>query len=781
MKKLIFAISLLLISVNAFAYDYAIRWATNTPIRVVTPVSADATYLHLNGDNANTDINIGAYDLTATTLYATGAGASEIGSLKVSDLTSGRIPIVSTDGLLIDDSSLLYDATNNSLTVNLNSGTPGSNLTGTAISARGADNGTVRVATSSYGIAGMAGFANRHARGTMASPSAVQSTDTLFSLEGWGYGATGYSASPRAFIRGYAGGTWTDADQDAYMSFWTTPDSVIVPVRQWSLLANGNLVSALDGTGTQNIITAGTTNSFGDLKIPAMTLNTPTYSTIKDFANSFGGCGRKTGGVITDATGGYVAVTAGTGFIKATDDDNAQLLFFNWSAPSNIAIPDGTTRYIGVEYNSGNPQVVARTTYNWNLDSEFPLGTVISEFINTGYELYVYNIPWWVTDGNTNLMEVVRSLGLVRRDEAQGGLIISQTGTRNVAVSAGTVWSGVTEFNFSGIDTATSGTFEQYWYKAGTGWQSSDVTQYSVTQWNDVTQTALQNIDANKFCNIWIYGESNAGTVYPAIIMPQAQYNTAAAAEAVKAPSNIPVHISNAGLLLGRIIIKQGTDAPVMVESAFGTVFSASVVTDHGNLSGLTDDDHTQYSLSAGDTYTGVHDFGGATSLEVPNAAGDVTCDASGEIAVDTTNKQLGVYEGANEVAIPLRHIFQGTIDLSGAYDVDSDVWLWDLDSTTYPNGVYITAVYLDSSVADPTTEINANLMYCDAVADGAFPGANATLIKAIDTTTGNFADAAVNTTVAAGKTIYIDLDADPTDSNVVYHLKIYYRIPENS
>lgn len=181
-----------------------------------------------------------------------------------------------------------------------------------------------------------------------------------------------------------------------------------------------------------------------------------------------------------------------------------------------------------------------------------------------------------------------------------------------------------------------------------------------------------------------------------------------------------------------------------------------------------------------GSTMTGVHDAGGATSFEVPNTAGDVTVDAAGEIAIDSTNKQLAVYDGAAEVAIPLRHIFQGSIDLAGAYDVDPDVWLWNLDATTYPNGIYITAVYLDSSVADPTTEIDANLMYCDAVANGAFPGANATLIKAIDTTTGNFADAAVNTAVATGKTIYIDLDADPTDATTVYNLRIYYRIPES-
>lgn len=180
-------------------------------------------------------------------------------------------------------------------------------------------------------------------------------------------------------------------------------------------------------------------------------------------------------------------------------------------------------------------------------------------------------------------------------------------------------------------------------------------------------------------------------------------------------------------------------------------------------------------------TLAGAIDAGGATSLEVPNTAGDITVDAAGEIAVDSTNKQLVIYDGAAEAVIPLRHVAQGTFDLAAQWDVDSDLWLVDLHADTYPNGIYITAIYVDCTVADPVTEIDANIMYCDAVAGAAFPGANATLIKAVDTTTGNFSDAAVNTTVPTGKTIYLDLDADPVDANTQYHIRIHYRIEEDN
>lgn len=349
----------------------------------------------------------------------------------------------------------------------------------------------------------------------------------------------------------------------------------------------------LDQTTPQSV--TGGTPSFADIKIPSQSLGTPTYSTVNDFFNSAMSCGRKTGGVMTDAGSSNIAVTAGTGFIKATDDDNAQVLFFDWPAPSNIAIPASSVRYIGVEYNAGTPRVVARTSWNWNLDTEFPLGRIVNEPINGTDTLHIINNPWWITDGLTNIIERFRGFGRIRRDENVGGLMLSVTGTRNISVTGGTLWSNLNEFPILTIDTAVTGTVELYWYKAGSGWQDADATQYSITQWNDVTQTTLQTIDNNKYCNVWVYAEADDQKI--ALLYPQAQYLTSAAAEAVGAPSNVPVHIANNGILIGRIIIKQGVTAPVAVQSTFGTTFTASVVTDHGNLTGLGDNDHPQYLL----------------------------------------------------------------------------------------------------------------------------------------------------------------------------------------
>ncbi len=144
-----------------------------------------------------------------------------------------------------------------------------------------------------------------------------------------------------------------------------------------------------------------------------------------------------------------------------------------------------------------------------------------------------------------------------------------------------------------------------------------------------------------------------------------------------------------------------------------------------------------------------------------------------------TDEKILIKFDEAYRMFTPQQvHILQGTSDLAAQYDVDPDMWIMDINSEVYPYGIYITKIYVDCTVADPTTELDANLTYCDNVANGAFPGASATLIKAVDTTTGNFADAAVNTLVPSGKTIYLDMDANPTDATTQYHIRIHYTIP---
>jgi hypothetical protein len=116
--------------------------------------------------------------------------------------------------------------------------------------------------------------------------------------------------------------------------------------------------------------------------------------------------------------------------------------------------------------------------------------------------------------------------------------------------------------------------------------------------------------------------------------------------------------------------------------------------------------------------------------------------------------------------------------DLAGLWS--RGITTWQIPFTDIGYGITITSIVVQSSVADPTTELNANLKYCDDQGTGAFPGANDTLITAIDTTTGNYSSTGRTDSIATGKTLYVLIDADPVDIGNTWKVTVTYNIKQS-
>ena len=65
--------------------------------------------------------------------------------------------------------------------------------------------------------------------------------------------------------------------------------------------------------------------------------------------------------------------------------------------------------------------------------------------------------------------------------------------------------------------------------------------------------------------------------------------------------------------------------------------------------------DVADFAEADGDIFTGVHDFGEADSLELPNAAGGTTVNASGEVTVDTTSGTVNFFATSTEMVLSPR------------------------------------------------------------------------------------------------------------------------------
>jgi len=353
---------------------------------------------------------------------------------------------------------------------------------------------------------------------------------------------------------------------------------------------NGNTITSGTGTitlGSNTLTVAGNatesgTNT-GDQNGSTLSLSVigvPTYSTVQHLMNFALSPGVSSGGTITSSgTANAVDVAAGTGFIRATDSTVATESFFNWAASTALSVPSNTTRYIGVQYNSGSPIIVAKTTDTWDLDTEFPLGVVVNE----GGTRYINNIPWATADNMANVIERFDSIATVSRDNRVGGITLSSSGTRNVAVTAGTLLARMSEVTVPALDTSVTGSFDAYYRNGSGGWtKESASTQWENTKYDDGSGT-LATMTALFYSSRWFYRMTDGSVV---MIYGQSQNTALAVILGNDAPpSSVPDRVFKEGLLIGRFIFQKSASAPATTQSAFGTSFTASNVTSASDLS----------------------------------------------------------------------------------------------------------------------------------------------------------------------------------------------------
>ena len=322
----------------------------------------------------------------------------------------------------------------------------------------------------------------------------------------------------------------------------------------------------------------------------ASVIGTPTIDTVAEVLDATGGVSKRNGGGgITDDTDGTVTIGAGEGRIRATDSDTAALLSFDW-ASTPITPADNDLTYLYVEYNAGTPQVVGTVTKRTDLNTNIYLGAVY----RTGTFLHITEHAYPM--GNIGQRLVKRfndTSGLTRAT----GSVLSDPSDLSVVCTAGVWWHGLDEVSIAAFDTGVADTFFRF-YRDGAGDYTLDATEtlINVLNYDDGTGT-LATLSAGRYGVHWVYvGVDN--DLY--IIFGRGNY-TAAQWSASSAPTDLPAHMQeqHAGLI-GRIVVQKSAAVYTDVSTAFETTFALEQASDHGNLGGLGDDDHTQYLRADG-------------------------------------------------------------------------------------------------------------------------------------------------------------------------------------
>lgn len=184
--------------------------------------------------------------------------------------------------------------------------------------------------------------------------------------------------------------------------------------------------------------------------------------------------------------------------------------------------------------------------------------------------------------------------------------------------------------------------------------------------------------------------------------------------------------------------------------------------------------------------FTAAWNFGGAATLEIPNAEStDAALTALGMLHIRGDEDRISYHVGAGgevagEVTVSVLKSIAFSVDPGSWYDSDAEIFITEVHADLFPNGIIIDEWKCSCNV-DPDTEISAELYYADA-----WIGlANAAVIDDVNTTNGVVSedtDANINSgsAVAAGKFIYLLFTADPEGTCVQMHFMMIFHAEED-
>lgn len=390
-----------------------------------------------------------------------------------------------------------------------------------------------------------------------------------------------------------------------------------IPVYQQS----HGFIRAEDGStagatiGTDVVNADGTVFDAQASEIFVNTLPGSTYKTVQQAIDVMFSPGLISGGDLVELSTTSVRVEAGTAVVRIADDNVSELRFFDFPA-QDFTIPDvQTTHYYRLEYNGGSPIITDNPADDADRDTQIPLGAASRA---DGFLNLIPN-PYRVGDVITNLIQRLDAVSPVQRDASVGGLALGNTPTRTTTLSAGRLWSRVSDFLIpaknSSVDTMSSA-----FYTGGTPplMVISGLTQWDNLQYNDTTAGTLVAMGNNKYANLWFFMSFN-GDHY-GFVYGTNQYNTVGDAANEGVPFFLPQNFFRQYILLGRYIFEKGVDTPILIESAFDTLFTTSAINDHNLLAGLQGGAISEfYHLTAAQHAT-LSTFNPATKV---NKAGD--------------------------------------------------------------------------------------------------------------------------------------------------------------
>lgn len=304
-------------------------------------------------------------------------------------------------------------------------------------------------------------------------------------------------------------------------------------------------------------------------------IGSPTVDQVQEYMDNIGSSGFFLGGELSDGGAGTLDVAAGEGFIRTTNDENAEIQSFKWSASAGIAVTDNTTQYAYVD----DTGVISLSTNEFlEAPDLIQIGVVTKE---GGVVDHTFGLGVRLQESIGNAGRFIRRVHGIARDKRKGGLIFGQSGdaNRDVSITAGSLWWGRTEYPIPTFNTSGVDVFNTY---SASGLEDAVATAWPNLQYDNAG--TLTNLGNNKWANLFFFIEPDG---HIDMVYGRAQFNSEALADFEGVPStSLPSRISETSILAARFTFQKSSNTAT-IASAFEQLFANAGVTSHPNLSGL--------------------------------------------------------------------------------------------------------------------------------------------------------------------------------------------------
>lgn len=226
------------------------------------------------------------------------------------------------------------------------------------------------------------------------------------------------------------------------------------------------LTSDATGVGTWTDLSAVLALETSDISLHK--INTPTISTLDSYIDNLGSTGLVSGGVMSNNGDGTITVSTGEGFIRDVDTDSSHVYACEWATNAVVALTDNSVNYIYLSYVStvADPVVTVSTTRPADLNTNILIGSVY----RSGNEVHLtHSSKYYIPNFVKNLLNRMTDTAFFAH---ANGALLSETGTRNVAVTAGTFWEALNQIDTISQDTSgalPNGHSFEYFYRDGIG------------------------------------------------------------------------------------------------------------------------------------------------------------------------------------------------------------------------------------------------------------------------------------------------------------------------